>query len=332
MGKERKRGGYEQPKINLPSALEISPLLVRSQAIRLANQALSKTFPDYFNKVPPLRNEVDVIVVKDRSSSAHYQKMMTEGTHSLRHELAKGIAKRDPKNLTQFSDKEAQALNITDRDIANHPILILESEITDTKNTNLPEEIKKALLEVSIGKILLHEAVHHYVKPHKEVKVDSSDPLFGMTFAYDRLTSKKHPELTNELQKFAAENDPSVQIGATKIRLYCNDKDGKRRVMTESGYDFEEAFVEIITNKASQYLIEYTKENYGSLLAMHFKELFEKDFKSDGNYRLGNITKVVVPYLATLGIRNFDEALPAFMDGEIPLMHARIHGKKEYLP
>src|SRR3989344_4387123 len=330
MGKEKKNRSHELTKTNLPPALEISPFLVRSQTIRLVNQALSESFPDFFRQVKPLRNEIDVIVVRDRSSIDYYRSEMVRKVHSLRLDLLDNLSKEDPKAVTQFSSKEAEPFNVTDRDIPGNPILILDSEITDVKNGNFPEEYKRALLELGIGRVLAHEGAHHYVKEIKDIPVDPSDPLFRMTFSFDRMQARSNQRFTpiiEELERFASANNPSVKINATKISLYCDDINGERKAITGSGYDLEESIVELITHRASNILIKYAEGSFSPGVATTFKNLFDNSFKSMDHYRMVNLTSVGLRYLSMLGIRTLEEAVDPFMSGEIPLLHSRLLGK-----
>ena len=332
--RERSGGLLTFKRTDLPPQIEPSQFKIGLETIKLANKALSGSFPNYFGDHGYMLRQENVVVVKDRSSAAYHQLNSLDKTHSFRRQLLSEAVSDHPSEVREFSDKEGRAMNITVRDIPGHPIFILESEITDLLNLRAPAEFKRAGLEIGIGHLLIHEALHHFVTEKENIPVDQSSPLFKIAFNYDNNSIGSNPELKpilDQLVEYAATHNPSVRIGATRVALFCDDTDGQRREITESGYDLEESFVEVMTQKATTYLLKYGAKNFPTPVVNAFRDMFEKSFKSMDHYRAANFTSIVMPYIAELGLNSLEEAIPLFMSSELPLLHAELTGGEFYI-
>lgn len=313
----------------LPPDLEVSPFKITPQTVRLANQALSKTFPRQFGTVIlPLR-QTDIFLIKDESLRAYAGKDMTGKTHTVRKKM---LADFIGKGVREISEEEEGFTNITDRSLPGNPIFILETELTDIIGHRINGEQKRVIQEVSLARLLIHEGMHHSVRPAREMPVSPQETLFGMAMSTDRRSAGANPHMkqaVEEIGRYAAANNPSVRIEAARVSLMCDDEDGQRRVIAMSGYDLEEAIVELIAQQSTRFLLKYAKGF--PIDPRILGKALQNDFESMKSYRHANITSSVMPYLKGLGFAGLEDVINPFLAGDLPLIHAST-GLEEYLP
>lgn len=312
--------------------LEPSALKVPGKTINLVNRALAETFPAaYRRRAAPLKAQ-DIHVLKDESLVSFQYKLAEAETHSV------GKRLRAPLATSTLSVKESQAMVETDSSVPNHPIYFPESELEVLADTRLSINTRRIVADVVMAKTFLHEQLH---RKHaaKERLVTKDDPLFHLAFAGLRISAHTQQEpgkrdailaMINQLMHYSSSHNPSVKTYGARVALLCDDTDGERRAIVDSGYDLEEAIVESLTMRAMRPILKYAQKEHPADLLQRTIHLINTYYSSDRSYRYRNITQEAISHLRTLGLHDPQSVLLALFDSQIPHLHVQRAKEKEY--
>lgn len=304
-----------EASLTLPEALRIE---VPQRAIRIVNEINKTNFPALYGEIIPELYTKDVRVVSTDKLKRNFIDNAENSLHPiLLEELAKngGLEEVRVSDLTTFVDSPGQ------------PILISDKYMQ--RLTSSGGAVERDYL---LARALLHENMHRGHVP-VDIAVKPGEPLFNIAFASARLTDANlNPEerTSKELMEVAAEaSDLMVRISGAEISLFCSSStDARFKKLISSGYDLNEAIVEMLILDQLETLLQDVRKNHPIRL-----QGIEKPLSTVGagsSAKTHRYEAKVYEYFEQLGIFGFEEAYPAFMQGKIPLLHVEKLADSEY--
>lgn len=336
---------YREHRDSPPVLPEKSKLKITGRIVELVNSC--RTSKELQATIPPLREE-DIWVCTDASLLRYQRQKSFQLQHSLRTQALQDLAQKMGATIS-----EAQPVILTEGSIPGKPVFFPESEIAEWSSPELKatrEDARQAFQEITIGNVLAHENLHRATKSivnqENAVSVSPEDPLFHLAFATDRLLSEKAVTgnflqrvlgrgalrgIFNQLREYAKNHHPAILTEGARIWLFCEDTDGTRRVVAESGYDLHELTVDTLTLQFMGPMINYMKGKYISEVAdAAINSIMEMSASAVGSARYPQLLPDPLQYFDELNLRTPTDVLNTYVDSEIPYIHARLLPRREY--
>lgn len=329
-------------------------LELRNSPVLLPERSLQRIHPRIFELVdsarrnlprdlrvliPPLREE-DVLVCTNESLLRFIRQQAYQEQHSKRLEFLSELNGRFNVPI-----QDPTIMTVTEHPLPGKPVFFPESEIevwTGQQTASLPAEVRQANMDIVTGKVLLHENIHRVtktiVRAENAVLVAIDDPLFNMSFTSDITLAKNAKEagvkefaleFTDNLRKYAMEKNPAVLVEGARILLFCDDTDGKRRIIAQSGYNLNEVTVDILTMHYINPMFEGIRRRYPSEIAE------DAIYRVRSSRVMGSAQQIhLLPnpfeYYRSLGLSRPDQVFQAYVSEQIPELHARLLPGGEY--
>lgn len=325
---------------------ERSKLRISNRIIELVN-SYRRASRELQTTIPPLREE-DILVCIDESLIRYQRQLSFQLQHSLRVQAFQDLAQK-----TGIMVQEVRPMILTEGTLPGKPILYPGHEIAgwssaDAKGTR--EDARQAYQEITTAKVLAHENWHRATKillsSEGAVTVSPSDPLYYLAFATDRLLSENAASgnfiqkalakrvlksILDPLKDYAQHHNPAVLVEGARIFLFCDDIDGTRRVVAESGYDLNEMTVDLLTLQFMEPIWNYMRRKYLPEVAeAAIKMIMQVSVKTLGSVRFPHLLPKPFEYFSKLNLAGPMDVMSAYVNGEIPQLHARLLPKEEY--
>lgn len=325
---------------------EKSKLTVSRNIVKLANSCryVSK---DLQTTIPPLREE-DIFVCTDVSLLRYQRQLSFKMQHSLRTQAFQDLSQKMGGTIS-----EVQPVILTASSIPGKPVFFPESEIAEWSSPDYKatrRDARQAFQEITVGKVLAHENLHRATKvilDHENaMPVSPEDPLFHLAFATDRLLSEKavagnfihrilgrrsFKGIFNPLREYAKGHNPAVLTEGARVLLFCDDTDGTRRVIAESGYDLNELTVDSLTLQFMGPMFNYMRERYLSEVAeAAIHSIMEMSADMIGSARYPQLLPDPLQYFDELNLRTPNDVLNTYVDSKIPYIHVSLLPGREY--
>ncbi|MCL4354675.1 hypothetical protein M1349_04400, partial [Patescibacteria group bacterium] len=223
------KGQVDDSQEDRYAILEPSTYQIPDKTISLVNECLKTTFLRDYGTTIPVLNKSDVLVVTDKSLKKFLHGLGRLETHPMRRIAGEELQRKMQRKESPFSQKESGLMVATDIAAPGAPILLPEVEIRSTAEYQEASQVEKRIvLEVVMGKTLLHESLHRVASFGEPIPVTPDSPLFRLAFASDRIganyyTGKDERErkarlkMIGTLTNYASTHNPVVIIEGTRV-------------------------------------------------------------------------------------------------------------------
>lgn len=310
----------------MPDLPERSSRRIPKGAFDLANRALSAVYPAEFVTLIPALSE-DAVYMTTISETVRYMRAVIAAQNHI------FVRQQDEKMIRELSADPPNLLKIwTQRYHPKKPIVYFDGDLEQLfRNiSTVPDrDVRKAIADAQIARVLVHETIHRAANLQEPVPVSINDPLVDLAFAAERqrVDQFKKPRFGDFFQRrvdalynFASKNPLAIQMCGFQIGLLAQDVDGQMRILVQSGYDIEEAFVDHIAAPAYDFMLDYM-ERYGELALRVFGMNLIAYTQNSGNYQFRDLKTEVGEYLWKLGFGDKRKSLEPFVNGRLPQLH-----------
>ena len=309
--------------------------------ISTANNVLRDAFPTHFGIVIPEIVPQDIVVSTDQDVMRFQKQDSRFLNHPFSHQAFETYSQETgSKKLGLYGKTSNPMIQVLSR----HPEKPIIWPLGDLEAThpNINSSFRECVLDFNVVRSLIHENFHRTVEPTNPIPVSQDDDLFRQSFGTDEIIlasmkqdndpkTESYEKMLNSLKEFASSNNPHVVIDGARVQMWCTDENGRLRVLTESGYDLNEAIVEALTYSALPRLLNYVKDKHPDEYIQKCIDLTNKMAQSNLSYLRKNILADVAAYLKEMGINTPAQTLEAYSQTKIPTLHATTYPNEHYI-
>lgn len=295
--------------IPLPEASKI--VSVPRESIQLVNEALQASYPEQAHLFYELQPQhVRVVSYAALAEFASEQiEAMTQATPGRRmQELLDSWGSERTAPIPYSWSMQGER--------PGKPIVASEPEITKVRD----------MRQEQLSFPLIHEDIHRVARPITLIAREYPE-LVDLAFSVDRfILESTEPEKRTALeehlqwmQEYVANNPSYIVITGAHMTLVAREGD-KYHLVTQAGYDTNEALVECLADAPKDKVAEVVKKKYPEGAYFLVKQNTESQRGAQGSYKLQNLYPKIDELMSKLGLNSKEEIMEAYIFGRIPFL------------